>query len=184
VRIHIGTRGTAALTAASLVLAAACGSGTSSNGGGVSHAAAAATQSASAPVMTANNASLGTTVLVNRRGLTLYSLSAERNGRFICTDMACLNLWHPVIAPSGGLKGDPVGSLGTVPRPDGGGMQITYRGLPLYTFVNDHKPGSVAGNGFKDVGTWEAATTSKGGGATQPAPTSTSGGGSYGGYGY
>jgi predicted lipoprotein with Yx(FWY)xxD motif len=181
VRIHIGTRGTAALTAASLILAAACGSGTSSNGG-ASHASAAATQSASAPVMTANIASLGTTVLVNQRGMTLYSLSAERNGRFICTDMACLNLWKPVMAPSGGLHGDPVGSLGTVQRPDGAGMQITYRGLPLYTFVNDHKPGSVAGNGFKDVGTWEAATTSKSSGTTQPAPApaSTSGGGGYG----
>ena len=180
-RIHIGTRGTAALTAASLILAAACGSGTSSNGGGGgnSHATAAAT-SASAPIMTAKNASLGTTVLVNRSGLTLYSLSAERNGRFICTDMTCLNLWHPVLAPSGGIKGDPVGSLGTVQRP-GGGMQVTYRGLPLYTFVNDHKPGSVAGNGFKDVGTWEAATTSKSA-TTQQAPASTSSGG--GGYGY
>jgi predicted lipoprotein with Yx(FWY)xxD motif len=180
VRIHIGTRGTAALTAASLILAAACGSGTSSSGGGTGNAAAthAAT---SAPVMTAKNASLGTTVLVNRRGLTLYSLSAERNGRFICTDMTCLNLWHPVLAPSGGIQGDPVGSLGTVQRPGGGGMQVTYRGLPLYTFVNDHKPGSVAGNGFKDVGTWEAATTSTST-TTQPAPSSTSSGG--GGYGY
>jgi predicted lipoprotein with Yx(FWY)xxD motif len=131
--------------------------------------------------MTAKNASLGTTVLVNRRGLTLYSLSAERNGRFICTDMTCLNLWHPVLAPSGGIQGDPVGSLGTVQRPGGGGMQVTYRGLPLYTFVNDHKPGSVAGNGFKDVGTWEAATTSTST-TTQPAPSSTSSGG--GGYGY
>jgi predicted lipoprotein with Yx(FWY)xxD motif len=133
--------------------------------------------------MTAKNASLGATVLVNRSGLTLYSLSAERNGRFICTNMACLNLWHPLMAPSGGLQGDPVASLGTIQRPGGGGLQVTYRGLPLYTFVNDHKPGSVAGNGFKDVGTWQAATTSKGSAAMQPAPASTSSGG-YGGYGY
>jgi predicted lipoprotein with Yx(FWY)xxD motif len=183
VRIHMGTRGAAALTAASLVLAAACGSGSSSSGGGSSHAAAATATSTAAPVMTAKNASLGATVLVNRNGLTLYSLSAERNGRFICTNMACLNLWHPLMAPSGGLQGDPVASLGTIQRPGGGGLQVTYRGLPLYTFVNDHKPGSVAGNGFKDVGTWQAATTSKGSAATQPAPASTSSGG-YGGYGY
>jgi predicted lipoprotein with Yx(FWY)xxD motif len=179
VRIHIGTRGTAALTVASLVLAAACGSGSSTSGGGNSHAPAAT--ATAAPVTMARNASLGTTVLVNRRGLTLYSLSAERNGRFICTNMACLNLWHPLMAPSGGLKGDPVGSLGTIKRP-GGGMQVTYRGLPLYTFVNDHKPGSAAGNGFKDVGTWLAATASQSAASTQPAPSSTSSGG--GGYGY
>jgi predicted lipoprotein with Yx(FWY)xxD motif len=182
VRIHIGTRGTAALTAVSLVLAAACGSGSSTNGGGNSNAPAATATATAAPVMTAKNASLGATVLVNQRGLTLYSLSAERNGRFICTNMACLNLWHPLLAPSGGLKGDPVGSLGTIKRPDGG-MQVTYRGLPLYTFVNDHKPGSAAGNGFKDVGTWLAATTSKTAASTQPAPASTSSGGG-GGYGY
>lgn len=181
-RIHIGTRGTAALTAASLVLAAACGSGSATGNGGGSHAAAATATAAAAPVMTAKNASLGATVLVNRRGLTLYSLSAERNGRFICTNMTCLNLWHPLLAPSGGLQADPVGSLGTVKRP-GGGMQVTYRGLPLYTFVNDHKPGSAAGNGFKDVGTWLAATTSKSAASTQPAPSSTSSGGG-GGYGY
>lgn len=181
-RIHIGARGTAALTAASLILAAACGSGSSTSGGGSSHAAAATASAASGPVMTAKNASLGTTVLVNRQGLTLYSLSAERKGRFICTNMACLNLWHPVLAPSGGLQGDPVASLGTIQRPNGGGMQVTYRGLPLYTFVNDHKPGSVAGNGFKDVGTWQAATTSKSAASTQPAPPATSSGG--GGYGY
>ena len=181
-RIHIGTRGTAALTAVSLVLAAACGSGSSTNGGGNSNAPAATATATAAPVMTAKNASLGATVLVNQRGLTLYSLSAERNGRFICTNMACLNLWHPLLAPSGGLKGDPVGSLGTIKRPDGG-MQVTYRGLPLYTFVNDHKPGSAAGNGFKDVGTWLAATTSKTAASTQPAPASTSSGGG-GGYGY
>jgi predicted lipoprotein with Yx(FWY)xxD motif len=179
VRIHIGTRGAAALTAASLVLAAACGSGSSTGGGGSSHAAPARATATAAPVMTAKNASLGTTVLVNQRGLTLYSLSAERNGRFICTNMACLNLWHPLLAPSGGLQGDPVGSLATVKRP-GGGMQVTYRGLPLYTFANDAKPGSAAGNGFKDVGTWLAATTSKGAGSTQPAPSSTSSGGGYG----
>jgi len=182
VRIHIGTRGTAAVTAVSLVLAAACGSGSSTNGGGNSNAPAATATAPAAPVMTAKNASLGATVLVNQRGLTLYSLSAERNGRFICTNMACLNLWHPLLAPSGGLKGDPVGSLGTIKRPDGG-MQVTYRGLPLYTFVNDHKPGSAAGNGFKDVGTWLAATTSKTAASTQPAPASTSSGGG-GGYGY
>lgn len=181
-RIHIGTRGTAAVTAVSLVLAAACGSGSSTNGGGNSNAPAATATATAAPVMTAKNASLGATVLVNQRGLTLYSLSAERNGRFICTNMACLNLWHPLLAPSGGLKGDPVGSLGTIKRPDGG-MQVTYRGLPLYTFVNDHKPGSAAGNGFKDVGTWLAATTSKTAASTQPAPASTSSGGG-GGYGY
>ena len=32
----------------------------------------------------------GKTLLVNRRGLTLYHLSVERKGHFICTSAACL----------------------------------------------------------------------------------------------
>lgn len=175
-RMHIGTRGMAAIMAASLALAAACGS--SSGGGGSTHAAAAATAGAG-PVMTAQNGSLGTTVLVNNRGMTLYSLSAEKNGRFICTNSTCLNLWHPLMASSSAVAGDSVGSLGTIQRPNGGGLQVTFRGLPLYTFAQDTKPGSVAGNGFKDVGTWRVATTSKSG-ATSPPPSTSSGGG----YGY
>jgi predicted lipoprotein with Yx(FWY)xxD motif len=167
-RIHIGTRAIAAAMAATVVLAAACG-GSSSGGRGGSHAAG--------PIQTARNASLDTSVLVNQSGMTLYSLSAEKNGRFICTTSACLKLWHPVIAPGGGLQGDSVSSLGTIKRPGGGPMQVTYRGLPLYTFAADHKAGSVAGNGFKDVGTWLAATTSK---SAATAPASTTSGGGYG----
>ena len=41
-------------------------------------------------VRIANNPTLHEKVLVNRRGLTLYSLSVERRGRFICTDQSCL----------------------------------------------------------------------------------------------
>jgi len=173
-RIHIGARGIAAAMATSVVLAAACG-GSSSGGSGNGNASGHGT----GPVQTAQNSSLGTSVLVNQSGLTLYSLSAEKNGRFICTTSACLKLWHPLIAPSGGIQGDSVSSLGTIKRPGAGAMQVTYRGLPLYTFADDQKPGSVAGNGFKDVGTWLAATTSK---STATVPASTSSGG--GGYGY
>ena len=54
--------------------------------------------------------------------------------------------------PSGG-----VGSLGTVKRPDGT-EQVTYKGMPLYTFAQDQKPGDAGGQGIKDVGTWTAVT--------------------------
>ena len=36
-------------------------------------------------VKEADNPTLGKTVLTANKGLTLYSLSAEKNGRFICT---------------------------------------------------------------------------------------------------
>jgi predicted lipoprotein with Yx(FWY)xxD motif len=162
---HIGTRAGAALAVATIALAAACGSGSST------------THQASGIVRTAQNAALGSTVLVNHQGMTLYTLSAERNGHFICSTKQCLALWKPLLA-KGPVQAAGIGSLGTVMRPSGGGTQLTYKGLPLYTFVNDHGPGSAAGNGFKDVGTWRAATV--GAAASSAAATTTSGGGGYG----
>jgi predicted lipoprotein with Yx(FWY)xxD motif len=41
------------------------------------------------------NPTLGKRILVTRSGMTLYSLSAERHGRFICTTSACVSLWKP-----------------------------------------------------------------------------------------
>ena len=51
-------------------------------------------------------------------------------------------------------------ALGTVTRPNGK-VQVTYKGLPLYTFKGDTKSGTAAGQGFKDVGTWRAAVVPK-----------------------
>jgi predicted lipoprotein with Yx(FWY)xxD motif len=118
-------------------------------------------------VRQARNASLGHPVLTNDKGLTLYSLSVEKNGMFICTDPACLSLWHPLLVPAGVKPTGPV-PLGTVRRPKGGGIQVTYRGRPLYHFVEDVKPGETNGEGFKDVGTWQAASGSAPTAAPQP----------------
>ena len=117
------------------------------------------------------------TILVNRRGLTLYHLSVERKGHFICTTSACLAVWHPLVVAHGKT---PTGakSLSTVKRPDGR-TQVAYKGGPLYTFAEDEKPGDVEGNGFKDVGTWHIVTVA---GRATPAPAPSSG--SYGGGGY
>jgi predicted lipoprotein with Yx(FWY)xxD motif len=108
-------------------------------------------------VITTNSAALHKRVLATRSGLTLYSLSAERKGRFICTNGACLSFWHPLLVPKGTI---PTGTshLGTIARPGSKGRQVTFRGAPLYTFYLDHKRGDAGGEGFKDVGTWHAAT--------------------------
>jgi predicted lipoprotein with Yx(FWY)xxD motif len=120
----------------------------------------------------------GEKLLVNRRGLTLYHLSVERKGHFICTSGACLAEWHPLVVKKGvtptGAK-----SLSTVKRPDGR-LQVAYKGGPLYTFDEDHKPGDTNGNGFKDVGTWHFVTVS----GRAPATTPPSSNGGYGGGGY
>ena len=144
-------------TAALLAALAALGAGRSY---GATDAAAASRQ----VVRTTQNRSLDETVLVDRRGKTLYTLSAETRGRFICTTKFCLSLWTPLVVARGTT---PAGAklLATIRRPDGR-TQVTYRGRPLYTF-NQDKPGDVKGNGFKDVGIWRAATP-KATKATQP----------------
>jgi len=117
----------------------------------------------------------GKTILVNRRGLTLYHLSVERKGHFICTTSGCLALWHPLVVAHGTT---PTGakSLSTVKRPDGR-TQVAYKGGPLYTFDEDKKPGDMKGNGFKDVGTWHIVAVS---GKTTAPPASSGGyGGGY-----
>src|SRR3977135_3716402 len=166
--------------AASLTLAA-CGG--SSYGGGSSSAARPSwsAQTGAAVVKPAASASLGSTVLTDASGLTLYSLSAEQNGKFICTSAPCTQLWHALSAPSSGAPAG-AASLGTVTRPDGT-KQVTYKGLPLYTFAQDQRAGEAKGQGFKDVGTWSAATVSSaaaappGGSTTSstPAPAGRSG---------
>jgi predicted lipoprotein with Yx(FWY)xxD motif len=116
---------------------------------------AAAAPTPQVVVETAHNDRLDRTIVVNRRGLSLYSLSAETNGRFICTDAACLSLWKPLTIARGKRPAG-VRSLGTVRRPNGK-LQVTYRGRPLYRFVEDRRPGQIGGEGFRDVGVWRVA---------------------------
>ena len=118
----------------------------------------------------AENATLGKTVLTSTTGRTLYSLSVEKNGKFICTG-SCLSAWHPLTVPAGVKPTGPV-TLGTIERPEGG-TQVTYKGRPLYRFGADSKAGEANGEGIKDVGTWHAATPPqpKAEPAPQPQPT-------------
>jgi predicted lipoprotein with Yx(FWY)xxD motif len=155
-----------AVIAAALLLAA-CGSDYGDGGGGSSGS------SGSPEISTANAG--GHTVLVDGDGMTIYSLSAEKEkGRFVCTDAKCLSAWTPVPGQSEGVDG-----LSTVARPDGS-HQAAYKGHPLYTFSGDKAKGDVNGEGVKDVGTWHAVTVS---GKPAPSGGGGSGGGGGGGYG-
>ena len=167
-------------------LLAACGS-TSSSGSYAAPASQPRGATGSAIVKTASVSSLGGSVLVDAQGLTLYRLSGEQNGRWICTSANCVKAWHPLTAPTSGAPSGSVSSLGAVKRP-GGNMQVTFQGMPLYTFVGDTTAGEAKGQGIKDVGVWTAVT---GTGATpskpatpapSPAPASSSSGGGNSGY--
>lgn len=173
--MHRLTRFLLPAIAASLLLAA-CGSSSSSTSTGSS--AAAPTD---AIVKTASNTTLGSTVLVDSQGLTLYRLSGEQSGKWICTSKVCLQAWHPLATHSSATPSGTVGSLAAIKRPDGT-WQVTYKGMPLYTFSGDRKAGQAKGQGIKDVGTWNAVT-SAGTASTAPAQTTTSPA-SGGGYGY
>jgi predicted lipoprotein with Yx(FWY)xxD motif len=99
--------------------------------------------------------SLHKTVLTNTKGLTLYTLSGETKGRFICTG-ACLKTWPPLLVAAGTTPKGPV-KLGTIKRPEGK-TQVTYKGMPVYTFSGDSRKGEANGEGLRDVGVWHAVT--------------------------
>jgi predicted lipoprotein with Yx(FWY)xxD motif len=158
--------GTAVVIAAAAVIAVA--------------AIASASSSTSSAATVKTGRALGKTVLVNRAGMTLYSLSAETHGRFICTG-SCLSTWHPLVVRHG-QKPTGHSGLGTIRRSNGQ-TQVTYKGKPLYTFAGDQKRGDAKGEGFKDVGTWHAAVVgSSGSSPTAPQPMNTNTSPTYGGY--
>jgi len=174
---------TGAVLAASVLLAA-CGSSSksSSSSSAPSEAPAATTSGSAATVKSVSNSTVGGTILVDSSGMTLYRLSGEAAGKFICTSQACLAVWHPLKAGTGAPSGS--ASLGTVKRPDGS-EQVTYEGGPLYTFASDTAPGQTKGEGIKDVGTWSVVKVAgSSGSAPAPAPAPSESGGSGGGGSY
>jgi predicted lipoprotein with Yx(FWY)xxD motif len=99
--------------------------------------------------------SLHKTVLTNTKGLTLYTLTGETNGKFICTG-SCLKAWPPLLVAAGTKPTGPV-KLGTIKRPEGK-IQVTFQGMPVYTFSGDSRKGEANGEGLRDVGVWHAVT--------------------------
>ena len=153
--------------------------------GGMSSGASSSGAGGAGLVREQQNAGLGKSVLVDRQGMTLYALSAETHGRFVCTtadlpgtSTPCMQIWRPLTVEPGQALGSGIGGLATVHRPGTSALQVTYRGMPLYTFAEDHSAGQASGNGLRDLGIWHAVTV----GSSTTAPASTTGGGSYGGY--
>ena len=97
--------------------------------------------------------------------------------KIACTG-ECASIWVPLAAPSGGQPtsddSSVNGKIGTVDRPDGT-TQVTFDGMPLYTFVQD-SPGQDTGDGVSDSfgGTSFVWTVAGTGGATANAGADTS----------
>ena len=162
------------LLAVSAVLAA-CGSGSSygSGSGRTSSGSSSASAATSTVVASAKKAKVGS-VIVDAQGRTLYRFTAEAQGVPVCTG-DCVGTWPPALASS--ASGLPK-HVATVKRPDGGKLQLTYDGHPLYRYAGDQSKADANGEGVG--GQWFVLKA--GGGASQSKPAQPSG--AKGNYGY
>jgi predicted lipoprotein with Yx(FWY)xxD motif len=93
-------------------------------------------------------------VVVDSEGMTLYYFQKDQkgSGKSKC-EGACAEAWPP-LTTSGepeAMSGVSASKLGTIERSDGT-TQVTYAGWPLYTFVEDKKPGEDNGTDSKAFG--------------------------------
>ena len=101
----------------------------------------------------------GINVLTNANGRTLYWFAPDTPATSKCTG-SCAAYWPPV---PGHPKAGPgvTGKLGTIKRP-GGGLQATYDGHPLYTYIGDSGPGQAGGNNLNlNGGLWYEVRSSE-----------------------
>jgi len=129
-------------------------------------------------VSSATSSKLGTQIVVNAQGRTLYALSPETTKHLLCKTSECLKFWPPLTVPSTKTKlkaGAGVqGHLGILHR-TGGVLQVTLRGMPLYRFAKDRTKGEVNGEGVESFGgTWHAVTAASPSSASAPTTPTTS----------
>jgi predicted lipoprotein with Yx(FWY)xxD motif len=162
-------------------IAAACGSSTTGATTSTAAAGGTGTAATTTAVNATSNAKLGT-ILVNSKGFTLYRLSKDSMNKSVCTS-ACAAVWPPLLMTGSGspVAGSGVTGLGSIPAA-GGARQVTYNGMPLYTFTGDNSAGQVNGQDLTDTwGTWFVLVTKASTAPTTTAPagvtTTTSGGG-------
>ena len=158
-----------ALLAVSAVLAA-CGSGSSYGGGSKSDGSTSSSTGEAKAVSSAEKAKVGS-VIVDAQGRTLYRFTAEAQGVPVCTG-DCVGTWPPALASSStGLPKH----VATVKRPDGGQLQLTYDGHPLYRYAGDQSTADANGEGVG--GQWYVVKAGGGSQSEQPS-------GAKGSYGY
>jgi predicted lipoprotein with Yx(FWY)xxD motif len=113
--------------------------------------APAGAESGAGVISLGNTQKLGM-VLVDSNGMTVYDFHKDKGTTSSCYG-ACAQAWPPVLTegePTVG-NGASASKLGTTERKDGT-TQITYAGHPLYTFIEDQKPGETNGNDVSGFG--------------------------------
>lgn len=88
-------------------------------------------------------------ILVTPKGMTLYVFAPDSKDKSACTG-TCAKFWPPRkvkagVTPVTRVAGTP-GTFGVFTRTDGT-RQLTYDGAPVYTFLEDKKPGDMNGQG-------------------------------------
>jgi predicted lipoprotein with Yx(FWY)xxD motif len=98
------------------------------------------------------------TILVNRRGFTLYAFATDKRNYDSCVKKAgCLAAWPAVKTGGRPIAGPGVRSslIGTIKL--GNTRQVTYAGHPLYTYIADRTAGQTNYvNIFQFGGRWPA----------------------------
>jgi predicted lipoprotein with Yx(FWY)xxD motif len=94
------------------------------------------------------------TILTTGNGTTVYRLTTDPKNKSVCSG-TCAKIWPPVLLAAGQKTpvGHNVSGLGTITRSNGT-HQVTYKGVPLYKFVGDHKAGQATGNVKDTWGRW------------------------------
>jgi predicted lipoprotein with Yx(FWY)xxD motif len=116
-------------------------------------AAEAEPEGEATPISLGEAANVGQ-ILVDEEGMTLYYFQKDQkgSGKSKC-EGACAEAWPPLLTEGKpeAMKGVKAAMLGTIKRKDGT-TQVTYAGWPLYTFVEDKKPGEDNGTDSKGFG--------------------------------
>jgi predicted lipoprotein with Yx(FWY)xxD motif len=85
-------------------------------------------------------------MLVNAKGLTLYTFDRDAPNKSNCNG-DCAVKWPPLMADAGA---QPMGDYTVVVRDDGK-RQWAYKGKPLYTWPEDQEPGDKYGDNYNKV---------------------------------
>jgi predicted lipoprotein with Yx(FWY)xxD motif len=144
------------------VAVAACGSSssasTAASTGAAGAAGSTASSTATATPAAAKGVAIGTatgkdgTYLTGAGGRTLYLWVADSGGMSSCSG-ACAKAWPPLTTNGKPIAGSGVhaADIGTIKRSDGS-TQVTYKGHPLYYFIEDKGKGSITGQGSDAFG--------------------------------
>lgn len=92
-------------------------------------------------------------VLVGTNNMTLYTFAQDGvgSGKSVCNAQCAVN-WPPLLVEANAQAS---GDYSVIARDDGK-KQLAYKGLPLYFWTKDVKPGDKTGDG-RSEGAWKVA---------------------------